>query len=427
VTFDALFVPDGLREAVSDAAWVQAMLDFERALAAAEASAGVIPAQAAAAIGEACTAERFDAGALATAGRSVGNPAEPLVRALREQVGGEAADYVHWGATSQDVTDTAAMLVSRHALALVFVELGGVAEACASLARAHRGTVMAARTLLQQAVPTTFGVKAAGWLIAVVEARDRLRVCDEELAVELGGAAGTLAALGDRGLDVLRELAAQLDLAEPTMPWHSNRVRVAELGSALVVTAGVLAKVGRDVALLTQTEVSELRERAGKGGSSTMPHKRNPSGSALAVACAEQVQGCASVLTGALVQEHERGLGGWQAEWGPLSQALALTGGAAAHVRETLEELEVDEERMRGNLSELIGAEYASFVLSERVGRAAAHELVADAARSGSFRDGLLAAGLSAEEADRVLDPASYLGAVGPLVDRALALYEASA
>jgi 3-carboxy-cis,cis-muconate cycloisomerase len=427
VTFDALFVPDEIGAAVSDKAWLQAMLDFERALAAAEASAGVIPTEAAEAIGAACTAERFDIAALAAAGRSVGSPAEPLVRALREQVGGEAAGYVHWGATSQDVMDTAAMLVSRRALALVFAELDGVAEVCASLAREHRGTIMAARTLLQQAVPTTFGAKAAGWLVAVVEARDRLRICGEELAVELGGAGGTLAALHDRGLDVLQELAARLDLAEPTMPWHSNRVRVAELGSALVVTAGVLAKIGLDVALLTQTEVRELREPAGKGGSSTMPHKRNPVGSALAVACAEQVQGCASVLTGALVQEHERGLGGWQAEWGPLSKALALTGGGAAHVRETLNALEVDEQRMRANLSELLGAEHASFVLSERVGRARAHELVGEAARSESFRDGLLAAGLSAEEADRVLDPASYVGVAGPFVDRALALYEASA
>jgi 3-carboxy-cis,cis-muconate cycloisomerase len=426
VTFDGIFVPDELREAVSDRAWLQAMLDFERALAVAEARVGVIPEGAAEAISAACSAESFDLDSLLPRSRAAGNPAEPLVRALREAVGGEAADFVHWGATSQDVMDTAAALVSRRAVGLVCRELDGVGSACSRLARDHRGTVMAGRTLLQQAVPTTFGFKAAGWLVAVVEVRDRLRVCDEELAVELGGAAGTLAPLGDRGLEVLRLVAEELDLAEPTVPWHANRVRVAELGGALAVTAGVLAKIGRDVALLAQTEIAEVREPAGKGGSSTMPHKRNPVGSALAVACAEQVVGAASVLTRALAQEHERGLGGWHAEWGPLSQALAYSGGAAAHVREVLEGLAVDAERMRANLSELTSAEHASFVLAERVGRERAHELVAEAARSDSFRDGLRAAGLSADEVERVLDPAAYLGASDDFVDRALSLYEAS-
>jgi 3-carboxy-cis,cis-muconate cycloisomerase len=427
VTFDAIFVPDELRDAVSDHAWLQAMLDFERALAVAEARAGVIPEDAAEAISAVCTSDRFDLDALVPRARAAGNPAEPLVGTLREAVGGEAANFVHWGATSQDVMDTAAALVSRRAVGLVCRQLDGVTSASSRLSRDHRGTVMAGRTLLQQAVPTTFGFKAAGWLVAVVEARDRLRVCDDELAVELGGAAGTLAALGDRGLEVLRLAAEELDLAEPTVPWHANRVRVAELGGALAVTAGVLAKIGRDVALLTQTEITEVREPAGKGGSSTMPHKRNPVGSALAIACAEQVLGAATVLTGALAQEHERGLGRWNAEWAPLSQALSYAGGAAAHVREVLEGLEVDAGRMRANLSELTAAEHASFVLAERVGRERAHELVAEAARGASFRDGLQAAGLSADEVERVLDPASYLGSADDFVDRALALYEASA
>jgi 3-carboxy-cis,cis-muconate cycloisomerase len=323
--------------------------------------------------------------------------------------------------------DTASVLVARRALLLVDAEVAGVAAACARLAGQHRSTVMAARTLLQQAVPTTFGLKAAGWLVSVVEGRDRLRVCDEELAVEFGGAGGTLAAVGDDGPELLRLIAEELDLAEPTVPWHSNRVRVAELGGALAVCAGVLAKIGRDAALLAQTEVGEVREPAGKGGSSTMPHKRNPVGSALAVACAQRVNGCASALTATLAQEHERGLGVWQAEWGPLSQALAYTGAAAAHVREMLDGLEVDTERMRANLNELTAAEHASFVLAEQVGRERAHELVADAGRAKSLRDGLLAAGLSAEEVERVLDPNSYLGAADAFVDRALALYEASA
>jgi 3-carboxy-cis,cis-muconate cycloisomerase len=422
VTFAALFVPDEIGAAVSDTAWLQAMLDFEHALAAVEASAGVIPADAAAAIGDVCSAERFDVSALAEAGRAVGSPAEPLVRALREQVGGDAAGYVHWGATSQDVMDTAAMLVSRRALVLVHDELDGVAAACARLARDHRDTVMAGRTLLQQAVPTTFGLKAATWLVSLLEAQRAVRAW--EPTVELGGAAGTLAALGDRGVEVLRLLAEKLELAEPTVPWHVNRVRLAHLCARLAVTAAVMAKIGLDVALLAQTEICEVREPAGSGGSSTMPHKRNPVGSALAVACADQARGAASVLLGAPVQEHERGLGGWQAEWGALSQALACTGGAAAHMRTVLDGLEVDADRMRANLSELLGAEHASFVLSERVGRTKAHELVGEAARAESFRDGLVAAGLAADEVERVLDPTAYLGSADAFVDRALAFYE---
>jgi 3-carboxy-cis,cis-muconate cycloisomerase len=419
VTFSRIFSTDELHDAVSNAAWLQAMLDFERALADAEARTGVIPVQAADVIARACAEPlAFDV----ERARRAGNPAEPLVAALRQRVGGDAAGYVHWGATSQDVMDTAAMLVSKRALALVLAELDGVAAECARLAREHRGTIMAARTLLLQAVPTTFGAKAAGWLVAVVEARGRLQAWRP--AVELGGAAGTLAALGDGGLDVLRRVAETLELDEPVVPWHANRVRVAELGGALDVAAGATAKIATDVALLAQNEVGEVREPAGSGGSSTMPHKRNPIGSSLAVACAEQVRGCASVLSAALVQEHERGLA-WQAEWGPLSQALALTGGAAGHVRGVLEGLEVDAGRMHANMVELIGAEHASFLLAPHVGRERAHERVGAAARGGSFRDGLVAAGLSEEEADRALDPSAYLGAAEAFVDRALVRYEA--
>jgi 3-carboxy-cis,cis-muconate cycloisomerase len=325
------------------------------------------------------------------------------------------------------------MLVARRALALVVGELDGAASSCAELARAHRGTVMAGRTLLQQAVPTTFGAKAAGWLVSIVEARRRLvEIRAGRLAVELGGAAGTLSALGDRGLEVVRLLAEELDLAEPVVPWHTSRVRIAELGGALDIAAGVLAKIGLDVALLSQTEVAEVREPPGRGGSSTMPHKRNPIGSAIAIACARRVNGCATVLGAAVVQEHERALGAWHAEWAPLSDALALTGGAAASIREVLAGLEVDAARMRTNMSEVVGAEHVSLLLAERVGRAEAHELVGAAARraaeSGhSFRDELLASGLSAEELDRALDPAGYLGAAAALVDRALAFYEQEA
>jgi 3-carboxy-cis,cis-muconate cycloisomerase len=347
--FDRIFVPAPVRDAVSDEAWLAAMLEVERALAVAEARAGVIPAEAASAITGACRAERFDAAAIWDAGRAPGNPVEPLVRALRDEVGGEAADDVHRGATSQDILDTAAMLVSRSALDLIDEMLGAVAGECAALTEAHRSTPMAGRTLLQQAVPTTFGLKAAGWLGGVLEATRGLHhVRNERLAVQLGGAAGTLAALGDAGPDVARILADELGLAE-SPPWHTNRARIAELGAALAVAAGAVAKIGLDVALMSQTEVGEVAEAEG-GRSSAMPHKRNSIGSVLAVACARQVNGHVSVLFSALPQEHERAAGAWHAEWPALSSALAFTGGAADGARRALAGLEVDPERMRANL-----------------------------------------------------------------------------
>jgi 3-carboxy-cis,cis-muconate cycloisomerase len=413
--FEAIFVPDELSEAVSDRAWLQAMLDAERALAAASARAGAIPAYAAAAIAAVCRAELFDPHELARQGRRVGNPAEPLVRALRAAVAAEAADFVHWGATSQDVLDTAAMLVARRALDLVLAELSTLAAGCAALAHAQRETVMAGRTLLQQAVPTTFGLKAAGWLAGVVEARRRLAAIRAGgLAAELGGAVGTLAPFGERGVAVLRLYAEELDLAEPALPWHTNRVRVAELGAALAVAAGAAAKIALDVALLAQTEVGEAAEPAG-GGSSTMPQKRNPVRSTLALACARRAQAHAGLLLGVLTQEHERAMGAWQAEWEALSGALALAGGAAAAAREAVEGLELHPERMRANLSDAVMAERISFLLAERVGRTRAHELVAAAAARGSLRE--------LDVPAEAFDPDSYLGSAGAFVDRALALY----
>ena len=328
--FSAIFVPEELREAVSDRAWLQGMLDAESALAKAGAALGLVPKNAAARIGDACRAELYDPARLARDGRAVGNPAEPLVRELRAAAGDEAADYVHLGATSQDIVDTAAMLVSRRATALVLAELDRLAEGCAALARTHRSTPMTARTLLQQAVPTTFGLKAAGWLVAVLEARGRLAaVRDERLAAQLGGAAGTLAALGGDALEVVRLYAEELGLAEPVLPWHTNRQRLAELGAALDGAAGAAAKVGRDIVLLAQTEVGEVAEASG-GRSSTMPQKRNPVRSTLAIACARLTNAHAGVLLGELAHEHERAVGGWHAEWEALSGALAFAGGAAA-------------------------------------------------------------------------------------------------
>jgi 3-carboxy-cis,cis-muconate cycloisomerase len=415
--FERIFVPAEFRDALSDGAWLQAMLDAERALAAAEARAGVIPAEAAQAIAVACEAGRFDPVAILEQGREPGNPVEPLVRALTEAVGGNAGGYVHWGATSQDILDTAAMLVSRAALELLLEQLAHVAEECASLAETYRSTPIAGRTLLQQAVPSTFGVKAAGWLVAILEARRRLAAIKEaRLAVQLGGAAGTLAALGEAGPEVLRLFAEELDLQEPVAPWHTNRVRIAELGAALDVAAGALAKIGLDVGLLGQTEVGEAREAEG-GASSTMPQKRNPVGSALAVACARQVHAQASVLTAALPQEHERALGAWHSEWPALRNALAYAGGAAEGVRRALEGLEVDTERMRANIQDTVMAEKASYLLAEQLGRREATERVARAATRGRP----IAEELGLDAAD--LDPASYLGSAETFVDRALAAY----
>jgi 3-carboxy-cis,cis-muconate cycloisomerase len=430
-TFGPLFVPEQLLDAVSDHAWLEAMLEAESALAKAEAAVGLVPADAAAAIADACRPELFDIGALAREGRSVGNPAEPLVRALRERVGGSASDYVHFGATSQDVLDTAAMLVARDALDLILVDLDRIAGLLAELAETHRSTPMAARTLLQQAVPTTFGAKAAGWLVSVLEARGRLvTVRTERLAAELGGAAGTLAPLGTDGVAVLRRFSEELGLAEPVLPWHTNRTRIAELAGALETAAGALAKIGLDLALLSQTEVGEVRER-GAGGSSTLPQKRNPANSALARASFELVSGYAAVLSRTLVQEHERAAGAWHAEWEALSSALAYTGAAAAALVEALEGLEVDPVRMRHNL-ELTGgailAERIAFLLAGRHGRGTAHELVRDAAARASesgrtFEEEAredARIDLAEDELDAALDPTTYLGSAERFVDRAL-------
>ncbi|HUF01094.1 MAG TPA: lyase family protein [Gaiellaceae bacterium] len=364
--FRPIFVPDELREAVSARAWLQAMLDAERALAAASGVDGVA---------EACDASLYDLAAIAEEARGPGNPVEPLVRALRERSGGADA---HRGATSQDVLDTAAMLVARNARALVIRELEAAADGCARMAEQHRATVMPARTLLQQAVPTTFGLKSAGWLVALLDARQTLLAWTP--VAELGGAAGTLALLGDRGLDVLAAFARELGLAEPELPWHASRRPVHELVAACDGVASACTKIGLDLVLLAQTEVAEIRVR--DGVSSTMPHKRNPVAAVLARACALRVHALAGTFVGE--HEHERAAGAWHAEWEALSDVLALTGGAAFHVSRALDGLEVDVERMRENL---------------RV------ETVSEAGRD--------------------VAPEEYLGAAAAFVERALARFRA--
>ncbi|HEV2121639.1 MAG TPA: 3-carboxy-cis,cis-muconate cycloisomerase [Chloroflexota bacterium] len=440
--FRPIFVPDRFREAVGGRAWLQAMLDAEAALAVAEARVGLIPTEAAEAIAGCCNADRFDPEEIGRDGRATGLPVVPLVRALTEavsEVSEDAGRYVHKGSTSQDITDTAAMLIARRTLDLIVAEVNAVAAACARLADEHRATLMAGRTLLQQALPTTFGLKAAGWLVAVLEARQRLlTVRDSRLAAQFGGAAGTLASLSPDGLRVLPEFARELGLAEPVVPWHTARLRVAELGSVLTLLAGVLNKLALDVILMGQTEVGEVAEPSGggRGGSSTLPHKRNSVGAILAAACARRVQPLTQTLQAAMAQEHERAAGAWHSEWEALSEALALTSGAAAAVREVTEGLQVYPDRMRENLDATRGlllAENVTTILSERLGRLKAHDLVKAAShralnRGTSLREELLAERalrelLSAEEIDATLDPACYLGSAEAFVERALDLY----
>jgi 3-carboxy-cis,cis-muconate cycloisomerase len=425
---------------VGDRAFLQAMLDVEAALARASAKAGLVPVEAAEAIAAACQADRFDPAELGERAAGAGNPVVPLVRQLADRLPAEVAGHVHQGATSQDVLDTAAVLVARRALVPLLDDLAAAADACAGLADAHRHTLMAGRTLLQQAVPVTFGLKAAGWLVGLDESRRRLAQVDrDQLAVQLGGAAGTLAAFGDRGLVVLADLAADLDLAEPTVPWHAVRVRPAALASALGTCAGVLAKLARDVALLAQTEVAEVREGGGpgRGGSSAMPHKRNPVAAVAVAACTARVPGLVATVLGAMAQEQERAAGGWHAEWEPQRDLLRLVGSAAAWSRELLDGLEVDPARMRANLDAtggLVMAEAAVAALAGPLGRGRAHGLVDEAARRAAatgrpLRDTLLEA---PEVADRLgpggveeaLDPARYLGSTQPLIDRALAAHD---
>ena len=427
-----------VREAVDDVAWLQAMLDTEAALARASAEAGLISAADAETIAAACGAAHYDVAQLGEQAAASGNPAAPLVKALTRRVDGPAAGHVHSGATSQDVVDTAAMLVAHRALGPLLDDLGAAAGAAARIAAEHRATVLAGRTLLQQAVPVTLGLKAAGWLSGLDDAIARLEtVRDERLAVQLGGAAGTLASLGDRGLDVMAGMARALGLAEPVLPWHTIRTRPAELAGALGTACGVVAKAARDVTLLAQTEVAEVAEGAA-GASSTMPHKRNPVAAVSAAACAAQAPGLVATLLGAMAHEHERAAGSWHAEWRPLTELLRSTGSAAAWLRTCLVDLEVDAGAMRANLAitgGLLLAERVSTELAPELGRLEAHEAVQRAVAQATSTDGGFAAALALQpeisgrisdaRLAELLDPAGYLGSADIFIDRALAAHDA--
>ena len=444
--FDRYFTQASMREIFCDAGRVQGMLDFEAALAVAEARVGVIPAAVVADIVASCRAGLFDFDALAVAIGSAGNSAIPLVKALGLQVAArnpEAERYVHRGATSQDVMDTGLVLQLRQAIAMIEQDLGQLAEVLAAQATRYADTPLAGRTWLQQATPVTLGMKIAGWLGAVTRHRQRLRELKPRLlCLQFGGASGSLAALGDAALPVAEALAEALDLALPEQPWHTQRDRLVEFASLLGMLAGSLGKVGRDISLLMQTEVGEVLEPSapGKGGSSTMPHKRNPVGAAVMISAATRAPGLVATMLAAMPQEHERSLGLWHAEWETLPELCCLVSGSLHQALQALPELHVDARRMRDNLDSTRGlllAEAVSIALAQRIGRDAAHHLIEQCCRRAVEQgahlrailgaDAEVSAQLSSQELDRLLDPAHYLGQARQWVERAVAEHLRSA
>ena len=460
--FGGVFARGGVE--ADDAAWLQAMLDAEAGLARALERAGLAPAGAGEAVTAAARAGNFDPNELGGLAALTGNPVPGLARALARQVPQTAVSAVHRGATSQDIVDTAAMLLAKRAIRVIQADLARAADAAAGLAAAHRDSIMIGRTLLQQAVPVTFGLVAAGWLTSLDEARAGLDSVGPRLAVQFGGAAGTLASLGDAGQRVTALLATELGLAVPVLPWHTDRLRIIDLGTALARVAAVLGKIARDVTLLAQSEVGEVSEGGGpaearadqrgadqqapaasprRGGSSAMPHKRNPVASIAILGCTRQVPGLLATLAAASEQELQRAAGAWHAEWEPLTALLRLTGSASNWAADLLPGLVVDTSRMAANLAATKGlplAEHVSSLLAGVLGGAQAHDLVAEAgARATSaglpLRDVLLAvpkleerlssAGITAEQIDSALEPSGYLGAAGSFVAAALDAHRA--
>ncbi|WP_411107015.1 3-carboxy-cis,cis-muconate cycloisomerase [Streptomyces sp. cmx-4-9] len=459
VTFDAgLLSPvragTPVEEAVCDLAWLQAMLDAEAALARAQARLGTLPLHAARAISAAARAERLDLRQVALAGRETANPVVGLVQAFTRLVAEEhpaAAEYVHRGSTSQDILDTGAMLVGVRTLRIIRADLDRSAQALAVLAERHRDTPMAGRTLALHAVPTTFGLKAAGWRRLVLAAEQRLADLMERgrLPVSLGGAAGTMAgyleyarvgaeepwADGDYLERLVEMYAEETGLAAPVLPWHTLRSPMADLAGALSFTAGALGKIAADVQFLTRTEVGEVTEpfQAGRGSSSAMPHKRNPVLATLIRSAAHQVPLMAAGLMQCMVAEDERPAGAWHAEWQLLRECLRLTGGASHTVVELAEGLEVHSSRMELNLGmtgSRITSERIAAVLTPHLGRAAARRLLNEASAAAEeagrpLHEVLaelpeLAGRLTEAELADLCDPAHYTGGAGALVDRAL-------
>ncbi|MER5386766.1 3-carboxy-cis,cis-muconate cycloisomerase [Streptomyces sp. NPDC002688] len=421
--------------ATSDTAYLRALLDAEAALTRAQASLGLAPADAATAVSSAAHAGDFDVASIALRARGGGNPVIPLVADLTAAVPAEFGPYVHRGATSQDILDSATMLVAARTLDLVLSDLDRTERALTRLAEEHRDTVLPGRTLTQHAVPTTFGLKAAGWRSLVLDARDRVRAVRSSLPAQLGGAAGTLAAFAVFGADDTRALTAvyahELGLAEPVLPWHTLRTPIADLAGALAFTAGALGKTAADVLTLSRTEIAELAEGSG-GGSSAMPHKANPVRATLVAAAARRAPLLAATLYGAMTAEDERPAGAWHAEWEPLRDLLRLVGGAARDAAELTEGLRVNADAMREHLGlthGLIVSERLAAELSPVLGRAAAKELLTRAAERAVTERRSLADVLGEEPGLKdvpdvdladLTDPTRYTGSAGVLTDRAL-------
>ncbi len=428
-----------MRAVCDDAAYLQHMLDFEAALARAEAANGVVPTSAADTIAKACKARSFDLDALAEAATRSGNLAIPLVKALTAEVAradANAARYVHWGATSQDVIDTATMLTLRAATDALLGDIDRAVTGFAELARRHRNTPVVARTWLQHALPMPFGLKLAEYAAALHRSRSRLqRLRSNGLALQFGGAAGTLAALGATGLSVAQSLAQELGLPLPDAPWHTHRDRIAEAASVFAILSGTCGKIARDVQLMMQTDVAEAFEPTGegRGGSSTMPHKRNPVAAATALAAATMAPNLAATILAAQVQDHERSAGPWHAEWPVLPMLQLVTSGALASTVDIAEGLEVDAARMRVNLEAthgLIMAEAVTMALAETIGRSEAHHLMEAAskrvvAEKTNLRDVLakdpdISVHLSPDRLEKLFEPMAYQGVAQILIDQLL-------
>jgi 3-carboxy-cis,cis-muconate cycloisomerase len=440
-----LFRHSAVDAELSDLASVQSMLDFESALANAESRAGVIPASAVQPIAAACHAKNFDLASLAESAALSGNLAIPIIKqltALVAQSDPAAARFVHFGATSQDAIDTGRILQLRRALNIISVDLDQLSDSLAALALAHRSTLIAARTWMQHALPTTFGFKVASWLDAID--RDRAHLLETQsrcLVLQFGGAVGTLAALGANGPAVAKNLSAELQLPLPHLPFHSNRDRFAEISTTLGLCAGTLGKIARDISLHSQIEIAELFEPSalGRGSSSTMPHKRNPIVCATVLSAAIRIPHLVATMLSALPQEDERGLGGWHAEWETLPEIVSLTAGSLHHLASIAPHLEVDTARMRQNLDlthGLIYAEAVTMALAEKIGRPQAHSLLESActrarAQQKNLRDILshgdkISPHLSSIDLDRLFDPQNYLGSAESFVDRVLAAHHSN-
>jgi 3-carboxy-cis,cis-muconate cycloisomerase len=467
----------GRGSALGDEAWLQAMLDTEAALARALERARLAPAGSGAAVTRAAAAANFDVAELGQLTALTGNPVPGLARMLTRAVAeadGKAASAVHRGATSQDIMDTAAMLLARRAIGTTLTDLEAAAAAASALADGHRETIMIGRTLLQQAVPVTFGLTAAGWLSGLDSAiRGLITARDDRLAVQFGGAAGTLASLGERGPRVAAMLAEELGLENPPLPWHTERLRIIDVAAAMARVTAATGKIARDVTLLAQTEVGEVSEGPAdnskrqqgaasgegsgmthgpgaaassppaaprRGGSSAMPHKNNPVASIAILGCARQVPGLLATLVASAEQEHQRAAGAWHAEWQPFTEILNLAGSAAVWTRELLGGLRVDTARMTANLTAAGGlplAERVTALLAGTLGGPRAHDLVATAAAKAvssglPLRDVLLAdpeitaTGVTPEQIEEALDPAGYLGASGEFINAALSAHRSA-